>query len=264
MSKSNAFHVTLRSSILTGLFVTLLLCTGSIAQAQDRGNPNWYTKVVPYFWLSNVDGKQVLGDFRLSVADSVLLPAVALRFETGKGRLRGLVHLFRSHRKSTTTITGFSSPADSTEANYAFTWITADLLGAVQIGPFSTAHAVELYAGGRFVRHEQNLEFTDNLTAAASTTESWIDPVVGTRLYIELSRHFWTTISTDIAGFGVGSELTWSREGELGFRVTKFADLTIRYTHLQVQFANRDDGPDHYEWDEGAIQGWLIGAVLKL
>jgi hypothetical protein len=79
-----------------------------------------------------------------------------------------------------------------------------------------------------------------------STIESWVDPIVGTRLYIELSRHFWTTISTDIAGFGVGSELTWSREGELGLRVTKFTDLTIRYTHLQVQFDNESSGADRY------------------
>jgi len=263
MRKSAAIHLFIRSSALTGLLVFLFVPVGSPACAQDRGNPNWYAKVVPYFWFSNVDGIQVLGDFHLPVADTVLLPDIALRFETGRGRLRGLVHLFRSHRKGTAITTLISDPADSTEANYAFTWITADLLAAVQIGPFAKEHAVELYTGGRYVRHQQHLEFINNSNNAVSTTESWIDPVVGTRMFIELSSRFWTTISTDIAGFGVGSELTWSREGELGFRVINLVDLTVRYTHLQVQFDNENDGTGRYAWDGGVLQGWLFGVVLK-
>ena len=264
MGKSAAIHVFFRSSALITLLVILIVPAGSRVCAQDRGNPNWYAKVVPYFWFSNVDGNQILGDFRVPVTDTALVPDVALRFETGRGRLRGLVHLFRSHRESSAITTLISDPADSAEASYTFTWFSADLLAAVQIGPFTKEHAVELYTGVRYGRHQQHLEFTNNSNGAMSTTESWIDPVVGTRLFIELSRRFWTTIATDIAGFGVGSELTWSRDGELGFRVINLVDLTLKYTHLQVQFDNGNGGTDRYAWDGGVMQGWLFGVVLKI
>lgn len=264
MGKSVDNHAFFRSSTLTGVLLMLLAPVGSHVCAQDRGNPNWHAKAVPYFWLSNVDGSQVMGDFHVPVADSVLLPDLALRFEAGKGRLRGIVHLFSSHRDNSTITNSVGDPADSAVASYSFSWFTADLLAAVQIGPFVPEHAVELYAGARYMRHRQQLEFTENPSGATSTTESWIDPVVGTRLYIELSRHFWTTISTDIGGFGIGSDLIWSREAELGFRVIRFADVTVRYTHLQVQFDNEKVGSDRYAWDGGVIQGWLFGFVFKI
>ncbi len=68
---------------------------GSAADAQERGNPDFYVRVVPYLWLSNIDGQATIAGHELHITDTELSSDFAGRLEVGKGRLRGILELSR-------------------------------------------------------------------------------------------------------------------------------------------------------------------------
>jgi hypothetical protein len=243
------------------------------AQAQDRGNPGWYVRVAPYLWASNIDGAvslglpadpQTVGGYHVAVEDTLLTGAWAVRAEVGKGRVRGWFNVSRAGLgPKPTEIEPIDGPADTLGGSFELTWLTGEAFAAVQVGPFTTTHAFEVYAGGRYVRHDQSVN-VEGEDAPIDISESWIEPAFGARLWMELGRRFWTAFNTDIGGFSIGSEFTWTLGGELGFRVVGPLDISMRYNYQEVDYDNGLSGADAYAWSNGAQQGWLFGAVLKL
>jgi hypothetical protein len=251
--------------------VLLMALAAPAARAQDRGNPGWYLRVAPYLWASNIDGAvslglpadpQTVGNYHVAVEDTLLQGAWAVRAEVGKGRVRGWFNVSRAGLAKPTEIEPITGPADTLGGSFDFTWLTGEAFAAVQVGPFVTTHAFEVYAGGRYVRHDQNVAVEGGATSEIS--ESWIEPALGARLWMELGRRFWTAFNTDIGGFGIGSDFTWTLGGELGFRVVGPLDISARYNYQEIDYNNDLSGAEAYAWSNGAQQGWLFGAVLKL
>jgi hypothetical protein len=78
-----------------------------------------------------------------------------------------------------------------------------------------------------------------------------------------MGQRFWTMFNTDIGGFGIGANATFTLGGELGFRVVKFLDLTMRYNYQETEYDNEKAGAGRYAWHNAAQQGWFFGLVLK-
>jgi hypothetical protein len=241
------------------------------AQAQDRGNRGWYVRVAPYLWASNIDGAvslglpadpQTVGEYRVAVEDTLLHGAWALRAEVGKGRVRAWFNASLADLAKPTEIEPLDNPADTLGGSFDFTWFTGEAFAAIQVGPFATTHAFEVYAGGRYVRQDQSIIVEGG--APTDISESWIEPALGARLWAELGRRFWTAFNTDIGGFGLGSDFTWTLGGELGVRVVGPLDISMRYNYQEVDYNNDLSGADAYAWSNGVQQGWFFGAVLKL
>lgn len=258
-------------SVLAALLLSLLFLNGTPAQAQDRGNPNWYVRVTPYLWLSNIGGAKTLGEepgantmngFMTHVDDTMLATNWAGRLEAGKGRWRALINFSRASDGNPTGITRLSDSSHF-EGRYDLTWTTAEVFLVAQVGPFSQNHAFELYFGGRFIKQNQKLS-SDSDQILTEIDEFWAEPSLGFRYYTELGRRFWAQFHTDIGGFLARSNFTWTLGGELGFRVIRFADLTLRYDYQEMEFDNEKDGADRYVWHNGVQQGWYFGLMFKL
>ncbi len=243
----------------------------SALEAQDRGNSDWFLRLAPYLWFSNLGGaeslglppdEQVFGDLVVPVEDTVLKSTWAVRAEVGKGRVRGWFNVSRATIANSVSMHPILDPSQSLPGSYDLAWFTGEAFVAVQVGPFATGFAFEPYAGGRYVKHDQTV--TLNGGSPANIAESWIEPVLGIRLFAEMGRRFWTTFNTDIGGFGVGSEFTWTLAGELGFRVFGPLDLAMRYNYQEADYDNKKEGSDTYVWSNGVQQGWFFGLVLKL
>ncbi|UCG86637.1 MAG: hypothetical protein JSW71_22515 [Gemmatimonadota bacterium] len=259
--------------IVTTLSIAGLLapiCAQGVA-AQDRGDPDWYFVLAPYLWFSNLDGAvslglppddQVAGPYVVPVGDEKLERSWLVRAEVGKGKLRAWLNASGAKLENSTVFMLEGDPSDSTAGTYDFSWHTGELYAAYQVGAFTTTNAIELYAGARYMRHKQIL--TPSGDQATTIDESWIDPVIGSRFYTELGRRFWVTFNGDIGGFSVGSDFTWSIGGELGFRVLKPLDVSMRYNYQEIDYDNRKDGADAYRWSNGVQQGWFFGAIIKL
>jgi len=256
-----------------GTFLIMLFLIAGGLIAQDRGNPNWYLRVTPYYWFSNLgvaetldgeNGRNIVGDYSVPVEDTLLENSWAMRLEFGKSRYRGIVKLSSANIKNTTD--HIESVSDSTiiiPGKYDFTWTTAEFFGAAQVGPFSQNFAMELYGGLRYNRHEETVE-SDSLPGAAIVDESWVDPVFGTRVYMKPGRRWWTTFHTDVGGFGVGTNFTWTLGGELGFVIFKNLDISMAYDYQEIEYDNGKTGADRYMWDNGVQQGWFFGLSFKL
>lgn len=240
--------------------------------AQDRGNPGWYLRLTPYLWFSNLDraeslevgpGNHIVGDFFVPFGSSVLEKSWALRLEVGKRRIRSIVNLSRANIKNSTNITNLNTNI-TFPANYDFSWFTGEFFVAAQIGPFvANNKAFEVYAGARYVNQKQDLVAPTQPDATQKVTETWLEPVVGGRLFTEAGNRFWAMFHADIGGFTIGSDYTWTLGGEVGFRLAKPVDLTMRYNYQELQFDNGEEGRNRYIWDNGVQQGWFFGLRLK-
>jgi hypothetical protein len=259
------------------ILTTLSLATGLMclvapsAMAQDRGNPDWHLVLAPYFWFSNLGGAvslglpaddQRFGDLIVPVEDTVLQNDWMVRAEIGKGRLRGWVNVSMAGTANEAEIIRDVVPADTIPGTYDLQWFTTEVFAAAQVGSFSRTNSIEVYGGGRYMRHRQTVTLEGE--SPTTITASWIDPVVGARLYAEMGRRFWAAFNTDIGGFSVGSQFAWTLGGELGVHVLGPLDLAMRYNYQEVEYDNKKEGAGLYQWSNGVQQGWFFGLVLKL
>lgn len=239
-----------------------LLCACALAPrmaaAQERGNPDFYARLAPYLWLSNIDGVQNAGGVELTVTDEHLSSDWAGRIEIGKGRLRAIFEVSRGGVANELV----ASEESAVTGTYDFVITSFELVAAYELGSADTLNAVEILAGFRHHEHEQILDLTQP-AVAGSFGASFTDPLVGLRYFTELGGPFWFTVRSDIGGFDVGSKFTWVLESEVGIDVLEYLDLTLRYRYLETQFDNGKEDEDQYMWDAGQSQGWLFGAVLK-
>jgi hypothetical protein len=253
-----------------GALVLTALAPSPVA-AQDRGNSGWSFRLAPYIWFSNIGGAvdlglpaddQRVGDLIVPVEDTVLQNDWAIRAEIGKGRVRGWFNVSLGGIANEVEMILDADPVDTLPGTYDLEWFTTEAFAAVQVGSFSRANSFEVYGGGRYMRHRQTVTLEGG--SPTTITESWIDPVIGGRLYAEMGRRFWAAFNSDIGGFGVGSKFTWTLGGELGVRVFGPLDLAMRYNYQEVEYDNGKEGAERYEWSNGVQQGWFFGLVLKL
>ncbi len=229
-------------------------------QAQDRGNSGWHARVAAYLWLSNVDGVNNAAGVQLQVADSSLVLGPSARLEAGKGRWRGILEYTRAGRTNPVV----TEIPEGLTGTYDFSITDVKALAAVQVGPFSETHAVEVLGGARWVRQAQELDVAGSRVVRENVTVNWVEPVVGARFFADLGRRFWFTTTGDIGGFGIGSDFTWSIDGEFGMRLLGRLDLAARYRYQEVEYDNGKPGLSRYAWDHGQTQGWLFGLILEV
>lgn len=240
----------------------IAIATGCLLPAQfllarDRGNPDFFVRVVPYYWFSNIDGQQHVDGADLHVTSDTTRPGWAGRLEAGKGRWRGLFEISRGGVAGNLEET--SDPAARTYDFHVTTW---ELVATYEMGDPLTARALEVLAGIRHVSQQQVFG-TDIDAATREFDASWTEPLVGFRYYATVGGPFWFTVRSDIGGFGVGSKFTWVLDGEVGIEVMSHFDLTMRYRYLETEYDNGASGDELYIWEEGQSQGWLFGAVFK-
>jgi hypothetical protein len=87
--------------------------------------------------------------------------------------------------------------------------------------------------------------------------ERWVDPVVGARFRLTISRPVFLRVGGDIGGFGVGSDLSWQASGVLGVDVTRNCSLALGYRGLGTDYS---DG--RFKYDVIA-HGPMVGAEFR-
>jgi hypothetical protein len=237
--------------------LTLTLGLAPEARAQDAGNQGSFWRASAYLWWANIDGINYVDDVAITVGDTTSLHAsFAGDVQVGKGRFRGIGRFSTTTLKNQGTIEGVGVP-DGAQVNYDFSWTTAELLAAWQVGRFESAHAFKLYGGLRYVHQGQKL--LDG-PQPGEVTQDWVEPVFGAEYFVEMGGPFWAAVDGDMGGVLFGSEIAWRVGAELGINVAGPVHLTLAYDYLQTQYGTTDSD---YRWDEGVSQGWFFGLVIK-
>ena len=65
---------------------------------------------------------------------------------------------------------------------------------------------------------------------------SWVDPIIGSRLFVRLTDKLSLQAQADVGGFGVGSDLTWSVLGTANYAFTDRLAVSAGYKRLDVNY----------------------------
>jgi hypothetical protein len=96
---------------------------------------------------------------------------------------------------------------------------------------------IDALAGFRFWHFGESLSFTTN-SLNFSSSQNWIDPVVGGRITGNLSPKISVIVAGDVGGWGVGSQLDYQISGILGYRIKPALTLQAGYRYLSVDWRN--------------------------
>jgi hypothetical protein len=117
---------------------------------------------------------------------------------------------------------------------------------------------IDAYVGARYWKIDTHLAFGGGLGFLAGKTidhaESWVDPLIGIKGRTPLGdTKFYVTGVATIGGFGVGSDLFYDLNANLGYQWSKSIGTTVGYRIYDLDFEN-----DGFVYDVKQ-QGWIIG-----
>lgn len=222
----------------------------------------WQFRLSPYAWLAGAKGNvgsipgQPAVPIDVSPWDALkdLDGGAMIMLDARKGRHGFLADLLYTDVQSDTELLpspidlGMTSTSKTTVATLAYQYQLYREEGTV----------VDLLAGLRYWRMDTELRFTGGLGILAGrsirNTESWFDPGLGVKGRMPLgSSRFYFEGGAGIGGFGVGSDLFYEINVNVGYQWNKAIGTTIGYRMFDVDYEN-----DGYVYDVRQ-QGWQLG-----
>jgi hypothetical protein len=100
--------------------------------------------------------------------------------------------------------------------------------------------SVDAVAGGRFWRMDNSLDLLpgNQPEVKVGQTQNWVDPVLGARFRVNLTKSLFVNLKGDAGGFGVGSQLTWQTYIGIGEEFKQKYSMLLGYRYLDVDYRN--------------------------
>jgi hypothetical protein len=262
----------MRQLRLAWLAVAVMLAPAAPAAGQQPEPPasaldeGWNIRVAPYLWAASMDGHASVGGIKadVDVPFSDLLKDLSggamLLVDVEKGRLGvGVNGLFA--RVSSDTDVG-DIEIDTTSDSGQLAVLPYYRVLEWQYGVSSSGTPLRLVvapeAGFRFTYMRTELEVRGGRTVDSS--ESWVDPLVGARIGLDLSDRWAIAAEGNFGGFGVGSDFTWNAQAAVGYRTAVFGreiTFALGYRALYQDYHHGD-----FEWDV-TMHGPLLGTAVR-
>ncbi len=83
---------------------------------------------------------------------------------------------------------------------------------------------------------------------SGNKTQSWVDPIIITRLKTIRNNRWILQLRADIGGFGIGSQLTWQLHPEVDYKFSNLFQAGIGYRVLSIDY-NSGTGSDRFLYD---------------
>jgi opacity protein-like surface antigen len=116
---------------------------------------------------------------------------------------------------------------------------------------------VDLLGGGRVVSADIGVSRRGAVvSASASRTRTYVEPLVGLRAGYAVSERVAVTALGDVGGFGVGSEMTWELFGGVSYAFTNRIRGELGYRYLSIDY---DSGGAELE---AGLHGPAIGVTV--
>jgi len=122
--------------------------------------------------------------------------------------------------------------------------------------------SLDAYVGGRLMH--VGLELDPAMLPGISADMTWVDPIVGGRLILPLSKSVHVLGMGDVGGFGASSDLTWSATAALGWNTTLWghpASLRAGYRAIGHDYTN-GSGARRFTWDV-IMHGPIFGLSVQ-
>jgi hypothetical protein len=229
----------------------------------STGPSDWHVDWVPfYLWFSGLNGSVGAQGYvaPVSVSFSQVIDNLNIGLMTDLdvrrkriGLFTDLIFMSLSSNQMTTpignTFVGFTANAKEliVDPELYFRLVDKD------------RGSIDAIGGGRFWHLNNSLDLfppNNQPGVTAGQTENWVDPVLGARFRLNLSKGFYVNVKGDAGGFGVGSQLTYQIYTGLGKEFKKKYSVLVGYRYLSVDYTN--GGFLYNVHMQGALVGFAI------
>jgi opacity protein-like surface antigen len=265
---------------LTTLGLLLVLACLPAAGQTTRRSPTaaggWTFDVAPYLWLPALDGDITvhgrtapvdvsIGEFVETLFDNFQFAALG-RVEARRGPFVFTFDLlYLSLEQEDTTSLGINTEVD-------FSQLIVEFGAGYQLGDWRLGRrpwprlSMEVLGGGRYVNLDSELEITvtgpPGIRVDVDQPVDWLEPFVGARLRLAVSKPLAFVVRGDAGGFGVGSDLTWNLVATLQYQTSPKVTLAIGYRLLDIDY-DSGSGTDRFVYDV-LTHGPILGVAFRL
>lgn len=242
-----------RYAIARFVVVCLAMLPAS-ARGEEAIDSSWQFRVSPYVWLPSFSTSASVEGSPDAEGDTSLIDVLDFAFmihgEARKQRL-GLLAEFNYLALSDDTTWG---GADRFKAEASLTGVMGGAAASWRVldhGRF----AIDPLVGFRVWSIETEVDF-DRLPTA-SKTATFVDPILGVRGGVRLSKRLSLQVLGEVGGFGAGSDLQYEAIGQVRYEFARLAGLSLGYRHLHLKFD--DDGVEL----DATLSGPLLSVDLR-
>jgi len=226
----------------------------------------WTVTLAPYLWAAAMDGHAVVG----GVKSDVDVPVQDILKDLSFG---AMLALDVQRDRFGVGVNGlFARVSPDSKVGDIKIDVTSDS-GQLAIAPFyrlvewqygvsSSGAPLRLVvapeAGFRLTYMRTELDLHPGPTVDSS--ETWVDPLIGSRIGLDLTDRWLITGEANIGGFGVGSDFTWNAQAYVGYQTSLFGrptTLLLGYRALYQDYHHRN-----FEWDV-TMHGPVIGTAVR-
>jgi hypothetical protein len=84
---------------------------------------------------------------------------------------------------------------------------------------------------------------------SAQRTNTWVDPLIVTRLKTVIHDKWLLQLRADIGGFGIGSQFAWQLQPDIFYRASKLLQVGIGYRAISMNYYNNKSGSEYFLYD---------------
>jgi hypothetical protein len=250
--------------------LTLGAASPTVGQSADEpaqaATDRWTVTVAPYLWATSMDGNATVrgiesdvdlpfSDILKDLAFGAMMVVDVQKDRFGMG-VNGVFARVSPHNE----VRGIDidTTSDTVQLGVAPYYRVLDWQYGVSSSGQPLRLAVAPEAGFRFTYLRAELDVQRGPTVDQS--ESWVEPLIGSRFGVDLTDHWTLAAEANIGGFGVGSDLAWNAQAFLGYQTILFGRETafaLGYRALHQDYDHND-----FKWDV-TMYGPLIGAAMR-
>ena len=225
---------------------------------EDSG---WDFRLSPYIWFAGLEGDVAsipgLAAMPIDVSASDALEdteaSLMLMFEAKKNGKGFFMDVFYSDVQSEETLIESNDRRLVLNSTTKTTMVSGAYLHEVYN---KEQNVVDVFAGLRYWNIDSHLSLSGGLglLPPGDHKESWVDPLIGIKGRTTLGdTKFYVAGGASIGGFGVGSDLFYDLNANLGYQWSKSIGTTVGYRMYDLDYEN-----DGFVYDVRQ-EGWIIG-----
>jgi len=239
---------TIKTLLLAGIFGAVLPVSARAADvAAPADTSDWTFSTAAYLWGASLDGKSgVFGlppqDIELNFGDILedLQFAVMGLAEARKGPF--VLGMDLTYTKVSSTVDSPRGVLFNDISIDTTSWMVTGFAGYSIFDDDVTR--IELIGGARYWSVNSEFELDSNLQQLDGRTAedgaSWVDPLVGAKLLIDVTPDFYISAWGMVGGFDIASDQMWDVMAGAGYRFTDSISAFAGYRAVSVDYS--DDG----------------------
>jgi hypothetical protein len=236
------------------LILILIICFPGLAfqsRCQElhfspKGDPDyWHFSVTPFVLIpyvtGNVQSERLSGEFGIGPSDFIntLKGAFMIDAELAKGRFFISPAYIYTNNEVEQILWTSENGEQIVKVNPALKKNIVELIGGMRYS-LAGNFMLDPFAGFRYTGYSLSGSAEGILnTAEIDEKEAFWDPVIGLQAHYYPDRRIPVELKTDIGGFGVGSQLTWSVMLNSGYILSPSVDLIAGFAALSNKYEKK-------------------------